>query len=53
MRNGNQFFILFIFISSLSSRTDKGASDKAETLEHGALLQLAKGSFVKDSTWTE
>ena len=34
-------------------RSDKGAADKVETLEHAALLQLAKESFVKDSAWTE
>jgi len=31
----------------------RGTSDKAETIEHGALTDMAKGSFVKDSAWTE
>ena len=34
-------------------RSDKASAEKVETLEHAALLQLAKETFVKDSAWTE
>ena len=42
-----------MLFTCISSTTDRGTSDKAETIEHGALTDMAKGSFVKDSAWTE